>query len=138
MARKEYDPEVKAAVLAALLAGQSVNSVAKEYSIPKGTVSSWAKREEETLGGVRRDAASQARGGEPNGQAGEVGSLLLDYLGANLRSLKSQVEVMGEKDYLRAQPIENVALAHGIQVDKAVRLIEALNRAESESDDSPS
>ena len=128
MARKGYDPEVKAAVLAALLAGQSVNAVAKEYKIPKGTVSSWAKREGELLDGVRRDAANQAEGGEGS----EVGGLLLDYLGANLRSLKNQVEVMGEKEYLRTQPIESVALAHGIQVDKAVRLIEAADRAKSE------
>ena len=136
MARKDYDPEVKAAVLAALLAGQSVNAVAREYNIPKGTVSSWAKREGEMLDGIRSEAASQAAGNPPQGENGEVGGLLLDYLGGSLRSLKNQVEVMGEKEYLRKQPIENVALAHGIQVDKAVRLIEALNRAESESNDS--
>lgn len=130
MARKEYDPEVKAAVLAALLAGQSVNSVAREYKIPKGTVSGWQSREGETLDGVRRDAVNQANGGGGS----EVGGLLLDYLGANLRTLKNQAEVMGEKEYLRDKPIENVALAHGILVDKAVRLIEALNRAESESE----
>lgn len=134
MARKEYSEETKAAVLAALLAGQSVNAVAKEYNIPKGTISSWAKREEATLGAVRREAARQVAGGEPNGQAGEVGALLLDYLDANLRTLKSQAEVMGEKEYVRDKPIESVALAHGILVDKAVRLIEALNRAESESE----
>lgn len=128
MARKKYDPEVKAAVLAALLTGQSVNSVAKEYKIPKGTVSTWAKREEDTLNQIRKDAVDEANGGAGN----EVGRLLLSYLEANLRSLKNQVEVMGEKEYVRGQSIENVALAHGIQVDKAVRLIEALNRAESE------
>jgi len=99
-------------------------------------VSSWAKREDETLGGVRRQAARQADGVPPSGEAGAVGALLLEYLDANLRTLKSQAEVMGDKEYLRDKPIENVALAHGILVDKAVRLIEALNRAESDVDSS--
>jgi len=39
MAKTTYSPETKAAVMAALLEGQSVCKVAKEYSIPKGTVS---------------------------------------------------------------------------------------------------
>lgn len=131
MARKEYDPEVKAAVMAALLAGQSVNAVAKEYKIPKGTVSSWAKREAETLDRVRQDAVQQATTGQP---VSEVGSLLLDLLTSSLRSLKNQTEVMGEKEYLRKQPLQEVAVSYGIQMDKAVRLIEALDRAESRTE----
>lgn len=44
MAKKQYSPEVKAAVIAALLSGQSVSSVAEEYNIPKGTVKGWKSR----------------------------------------------------------------------------------------------
>jgi transposase-like protein len=36
-----YDESTKAAVMGALLAGQSISSVAREYQIPKGTVSEW-------------------------------------------------------------------------------------------------
>lgn len=43
MARQSYSEEVKAAAMASLLEGQSVSAVAKEYEIPKGTVSNWKR-----------------------------------------------------------------------------------------------
>jgi transposase-like protein len=43
IARNSYTDETKAAVMAALLEGQSVSSVAKEYDISKVTVSNWKK-----------------------------------------------------------------------------------------------
>ncbi len=39
MSRRNYSIGLKAAAMAALLEGQSVSAVAKEYDIPKGTVS---------------------------------------------------------------------------------------------------
>ena len=38
---KAHPPEKQAAVIAALLEGQSVKAVAEEYNIPRGTVSGW-------------------------------------------------------------------------------------------------
>lgn len=43
--RNEYSEETKAAVMAALLTGQSVSSLSREYGIPKGTVSGWKNRD---------------------------------------------------------------------------------------------
>jgi transposase-like protein len=40
-----YSEEIKAAVMAALLTGQSVSEVAKEYKIPEGTIYSWKSRQ---------------------------------------------------------------------------------------------
>lgn len=131
MARKEYSDEEKAAVLAALLVGQSVSSVAKEYSIPKGTVSSWQKREQEKLAVVRNDAGTQLNGGQAQT---EFGNKLARYMEASLDSLTSQVEVMGEKEYLRKQEMQQLAVGYGVQMDKFIRLLEAMNRDKSESD----
>ena len=39
-----HSEEVKAAVMQALLAGQSISSAAKEYNIPRGTVADWSSR----------------------------------------------------------------------------------------------
>lgn len=44
MATRDYSAELRAAVMAALLAGQSVSSVAREYNIPKGTVAGWKRQ----------------------------------------------------------------------------------------------
>lgn len=41
---RKYSEETKAAVLAALLEGQAVSQVAREYDIPRGTVKSWKNR----------------------------------------------------------------------------------------------
>ena len=62
MARGQYSDEVKAAVMAALLAGQGVNEVAAAYSVPTATVRSWKSR-----AGIRESVApivsDDARGG---------------------------------------------------------------------------
>lgn len=113
---KEYSPEVKAAVMAALMTGQSVSSVAKEYSIPKGTVSGW-KEVTESLGGSE-GVATQKRE--------LIGDLLFEYLVANLKSIKLQVEHFGDKKWLERQSADALAVLHGVTVDKAVRLLEAL------------
>jgi len=45
MARgKAHSPEVKAQVMAALLSGQGVNEVARQYNLDTGTVSRWKKQ----------------------------------------------------------------------------------------------
>jgi len=40
-----YSEETKAAVMSALLSGQSVGKVADDYNIPEGTVKSWKSRQ---------------------------------------------------------------------------------------------
>ena len=45
---KHHEPEIRAAVMAALLAGQGVSAVARKYRLPESTVSRWkadARRE---------------------------------------------------------------------------------------------
>lgn len=110
----DYSPEVKAAVMAALLAGQSVGSCAKEYKIPRGTVASWSSKldKKHSISNTKKE---------------EVGELLIQYLRANLTALKAQAEQFADKDWLRQQSAENAAVLHGVLTDKAIRLLEAFN-----------
>jgi transposase-like protein len=128
MSRSKYSDETKAAVMAALLTGQSISSVAKEYAIPKGTVSDWAKVAR-TLATVGAETTQKNEGDGPN-----IGALVLNYLAKNLESLAKQVEVFGDREWLQKQAASELAVLHGVQTDKAIRLIEALNRAEPESE----
>ena len=111
MTRKQYSDETKAAVMAALLTGQSINSIAKEYSIPKSTVSRWKN------GGVPSDGT----------QKKEIGDLIMAYVRTSLVTLEAQAQMFQDKDWLRKQNAADVAVLHGVQTDKAIRILEAIS-----------
>lgn len=130
MAKREYKEETKATVLAALMSGQSVNAVAKQYDIPKGTVSAWQKRSQHVIDPIRADAAREFNG---EGATTEIGGLFASYLTTSLSALIAMAKLMGDESYLRDKGIEGVAMAYGVMTDKVVRVTEAMSRAESES-----
>jgi transposase-like protein len=115
-ARKEYDEATKAAVMASLLAGQSIAEVADEYHINPSTIKSWKSRQlnGESVATVATEKKEQ------------IGDLLFDYLLVVLKSLKIQAEHFGDKNWLNRQSADALAVLHGVSVDKAVRLLEAL------------
>ena len=121
---EQHSPEVKAAAMAALLAGQSISEVAAEYNIPKGTIKSWRNRQK----------------GEPVASVAtpkkeEIGDLLIEYIRLSLQSLQAQVQHFGDKTWLANQDADALAVLHGVQTDKAIRLLEAIAQA---SDDGQS
>jgi len=115
--RRQYSKETRATVIAALLSGQSICSVAKEYDIPKGTVSYW-----KTNGGPK----------DPT-QKKDIGVLLVKYLETNLEALQAQAEAFKDPAWLKKQTASDVAVLHGVMTDKAVRLLEALSNAASDT-----
>ena len=114
MARK-YSDETKAAVMAALLEGQSQSFVSKEYNVPRSTIRSWKE-------------AHDNRGGESFAIKKEIGELLLEYLETNLTTLKAQAEFFKDETWLRKQDAAELATLHGVMTDKSVRLLEAMNK----------
>ena len=117
---KHYDPATKAAVMAALLAGQGIQEVAKQYKIPEGTIKAWKSRQ--------KDASQVAA--VAAGKKEEIGELLLAYLRTNLSTLQQQQIVFADADWLRKQDAGEVAVLHGVLTDKAIRLLEALSHAD--------
>lgn len=117
--RREYSEETKAAVMAALLTGQSVSAAAKQYKIPRGTVAMWSAQ----LGREQTD---------PNTKKARIGELILDYLEESLKTLKAQHQVFSDANWVRQQSASEVAVLHGVIADKTFRLLEAL------TDDTPS
>ena len=110
--------------MAALLAGQSVSAVAREYKLPKGTVSGWKRKATQEVAGVASDATQKA----------EVGDLLLEYLRASMEALTAQARLFGDPAWLRTQDASQLAVLHGVQTDKAIRLLEAMSTADAEPD----
>jgi transposase-like protein len=117
----KYSDETRAAVLAALLTGQSVSAVAKEYKIPTGTVKSWKSREITNADAV--PVATQKKE--------QIGELLLSYLHQNLETLRQQAKVFGDEDWLKKQHASDAAVLHGVMADKTIRLLEALSASKS-------
>jgi transposase-like protein len=114
-----YSEEVKAQAMAALMTGQSINSVAREYNLPKGTVSDWKAQ---ATTGVGLQPTQNTRE-----DASDVGGLLLTYLRTNLRALTAQAETFADPLWLRGQDASQLAVLHGVMTDKAVRLLEAMS-----------
>src|SRR5688500_14626915 len=114
MRGKSHDPELKAAVLAALLTGQGVNEVARQYSLDPSIVSRWRK----TLPADQlQQLATEKRD--------EIGDLLVCYLRENLTTLQVQVRHFRNEVWLQDQSASELAVLHGVLTDKSVRLLEA-------------
>lgn len=113
-----YSDELKAQVMAALLAGQSLNKVAGEYKLPKSTVQGWRKQAD----------AIRSTGGATSES---IDAKLLEYLGKSITALCIQAEHFGDKGWLTKQSAEQLAVLHGVQTDKIIRLLEAFERGAS-------
>lgn len=106
--------------MAALLTGQSVGTLAAEYQIPAATIRSWKAR-------------GSGVAGVDHEKKAEIGDLLMAYLRANLAALETQAAVFADPAWLKKQPASEAAVLHGVMADKAVRLLEAFGRNDSDS-----
>lgn len=119
MARgKPHSDQTRAAVLAALLDGQSVSKVAESYSLSRATVVAW------------RDAAGLGSTHVEHQKKSEIGDLVADYLRASLATLAVQARFFGDEAWLRKQDAASLGTLHGIATDKAIRILAALESAE--------
>ncbi len=127
MTRAAYSPEVRAACVAALLAGQGTAEVAAQYNVPAVTLRSWKSR-----GGLGGDAkVAPVVSGD---QRAQIGELLLAYLAKLISALTEQTVVFADLDWLKKQSAGELAVLHGVGVDKAVRLLEALEGPEPDEE----
>jgi hypothetical protein len=114
MARgKATSDEVRAQVMAALLAGQGVTEIAEERSLPHQTVSDLKRALEREFGELRPEKKD------------EIGELLTGYVRANLNALRVQTEHAADTTWLKKQSASEVAVLHGVLADKLVRILEA-------------
>lgn len=116
-----YSDQLKAQCIAALLAGQTPSEVSRAFGVPVGTLKSWKSRQRnESVATVATEKRER------------IGDLLLDYLTVTLETLTAQQRVFADEAWLKTQSAEELAVLHGVSVDKAVRLLEGL-ADESES-----
>lgn len=120
---KEYSPEVKAQVMAALLEGQSLRHVARETGIPKGTIEHWGN-EAKRLAGVSTVSDDKKE---------RIQGLLVDLFIAKIESQIALAKHAGDKAWLLKQDASAVAMLLGVSDDKLMRMLEKYERREPES-----
>lgn len=114
----KYSDETKAAVMTALLAGQSVSKVAEEFDIPRSTVGNWsAKLNKAGIPVV------------PDEKKTEIGERLVELVHKMIDAQFAVLEVMTEKDYLRKQDLSELALSFGVNNDKLDRILARMSHA---------
>jgi len=119
-----HSDETKAAVMAALLAGQGVDKVAEAYRLPVGTVKAWKRQAGEFV-----QVDPQKRD--------DLGEMIGEYLSELLVTLKAQVVHMRSPGFLSTAHADSLAVNHGVLADKAFRLLEAAERASDAEPDPP-
>ncbi|MFI5314019.1 MAG: hypothetical protein ACHQ06_07680, partial [Candidatus Dormibacteria bacterium] len=85
-----------------------------EYHLPKSTVSRW------------KHESGTASVPVPNPKKEELGTLVVAYLTEVLTTVRAQAEQFRNTAWLAQQTAADAAVLHGVLVDKAVRLLEAL------------
>jgi transposase len=120
-----HSDETKAAVLAALLAGQGVNAIAKEYDLAKSVVSRWknelAPEQVEQIGTQKR---------------ANLTSLVENHLATSLEAATTIADTVSKDTaWLKGQTASDVAVLYGVLTDKAIRILEAIEPPDEESAD---
>lgn len=118
MRGKSHPDELRAQVMASLLAGQGVSEVADQYSLDLSVVSRWRKA-------IPNDKLQLLA----SKKSEELEGLLFKYLTQTLKTLTIQSEVASEREYILKQPAGEFAVLHGVMADKSIRLLEAIHRA---------
>lgn len=118
MRGRKHSEEVRAQVMASLLAGQGVMEVASQYNLDASVVSRWKS----AIPDDQLQVIATKKGER-------IEQLLFEYLTETLITLKEQTIIARERDYVTKQPAGELAVLHGVMADKAVRLLEAAHRA---------
>lgn len=117
---REYGPEVKAAVMAALMDGQSIRQIEREHGVPKSTVAAWGKETEGIVVSVRDTLDTKKA---------QITELLVDLFVAKLESQIALAQHAGDKTWLQKQDASAVAMLLGVSDDKLIRLLEKYESA---------
>jgi Helix-turn-helix domain len=98
----EHPLELRAQVVATVLAGTSIAAAARQFGLAKQTVSAWVQAGDVPL--VRTEKT--------------LTDLILEYLQTGFRAMIVQAQVYADEHYCRTQNASDLAIAHGVLGDK--------------------
>lgn len=117
MRGRRHSDETRAAVIAALLAGQGVNQVADKFGLDSGMVSRW-----------KQSVPAEIWDGIKEQKKERLVDLVEAHLMASLKASTKVAEQAHNDKWRDQQSAENLAVFYGVLSDKAFRLIEIAGR----------
>jgi len=118
MRGRKHPDDLKAKVIALLLAGATVMEVARDLKIPHRSVSNYKKEiPENQLAELSRKKGER------------LDDLVYQCLITNLGTLNIQAETVREREYILKQPADQLATLYGVMADKTLRLLAATTGA---------
>lgn len=115
---------MKAAVMAALMDGQSLRQIERTHGVPKSTIAAWSKETDGIVMSVRDTLDAKKT---------QITELLVDLFIAKLESQISLAQHAGDKAWLGKQDASAVAMLLGVSDDKLIRLLEKYETHEPQS-----
>jgi transposase-like protein len=114
---KEHDATIRAAVIAALLAGQAVNDVARQFGLDSGLVSRWKARLPEAE--LQQVAAEKKE---------RLVDLIEGHLSASLKGAARIAAQTNDSEWLAAQSPEKLVLLYTTFSETSFRLMELASK----------
>jgi len=105
-----HSPELRAQVVAAVLAGTTIAQAAREFGVSKSLVSQWSQSGVRTVRTEKKEVSDSG--------------LIMSYFRTAIRAMIVQAEVFADDGYCRSQDADKLALAHGILGTKLAGIAE--------------
>jgi transposase-like protein len=115
---QSHTPETKAAVLADVVAGESVAAVARKYGIGRNTIRVWTAE----LGDHGSSAIQQKKEA--------IGEKVYGLVEDNVETLRKIAKHAQKDEWLDKQTANDLAVFMGVMQDKTVRLLSAFRPPE--------
>jgi len=116
---RAYSPEVKAAALAAIVAGETVSAVARQFNIDRATVIRW------------RDASGVTRAPVPHEKQESLADAVYGLVVDNVAALRAVASTALDPNWRRAQPAGELATFAGVLSDKTFRILAAIEAGQT-------
>jgi transposase-like protein len=116
-----HSPELRAQVLAAILAGSTVADAAARFNIDKSIVSRWATADA-TIATTRANARSPEA----------LEAMIFDLVAEHITTLRAQLQAAASTAYVQGQTAGDLAALLGAERDTLIRLLSGFRPLEPE------
>jgi transposase-like protein len=116
-----HSPELRAQVVAAVLAGTSIAQAAKQFGVSKSLVSQWSQSPE-----VRTVRTQPTRARDPE----TIADLLYDLVAEHIATLRAQLRATARPEWLEKQSAAELADLLGAEQSSLIRLLAGFRPAD--------
>jgi transposase-like protein len=117
-----HPPELRAQVLAAIIAGATINEASRRFDLDTGLVSRWASAD----AAVAATRAAHARTPEA------LEAMLFDLVAEHVTTIRAQLQAAASSAYVQGQTAGDLAALLGAERDTLIRLLAGFRPVEQQ------